>query len=179
MINATSRPKILASKRLASSWRIGFYEDVLQIGDSKPVPYARITHPNFAMVAAVRQSDGKMPLVKQYRHGAGMEFWELPAGLIEENERPEDCIRREFQEEVGYDLLDSRLVTRAFPCPSRSPEAAYIFSGKVGKRSRKRLDSNEVLSVRFVSNSLALKLLSHSISATDLLAYLLCTRLKK
>jgi 8-oxo-dGTP pyrophosphatase MutT (NUDIX family) len=132
--------------------------------------------PNFAVVTAVRKPDGKIPVVRQYRHGAGREFWELPAGLIENNERPEDCIKREFQEEVGYELLDPTFITHIFPTPSRSAQIAYVFSGKVGRRTRMRKhpDANEQLVVKFVSRTSVLKLLSRDISAVHLLAYLLC-----
>ena len=179
MTNRRLRPKVLKSQSLATSWRVGFYEDLLQFGRNKPVPYARITSPNFALVAAVRESDGKLPLVRQYRHGAGRDFWELPAGLIDGNERPEDCIKREFREEVGYELLAPKLITRIFPSPARSAQVGYVFSGKVGRRSQKRLDANEVLEVRFVSSKSARKLLSRSISATHLLGYLLSARPQK
>jgi 8-oxo-dGTP pyrophosphatase MutT (NUDIX family) len=179
MVSRKLRPKVLTSQKLATSWRVGFYEDALQFGGNKPVPYARIIVPDFTLVAAVRKSDGTIPLVRQYRHGARREFWELPAGLIEGNERPEDCIKREFQEEVGYELLNPKLITRIFPSPARSAQVAYVFSGKVGRRSRKRPDANEVLNVRFVSKTSALKLLSQNISATHLLAYLLYARPQK
>jgi ADP-ribose pyrophosphatase len=174
--NRDSRPKVLSSRVLAKSWRVRFYEDILQYGTRKPAPYARITVPNFALAVAVRGTDEKVALVKQYRHGARRDFWELPAGLIEENERPVDCIRREFREEVGFDLRNPRLITRIFPSPARSSQVAYVFSGRVGRRSRRYLDSNEVLSVRFVSSAMALRLLSQNISATQLLAYLLASR---
>jgi len=173
MVRSGVTPKVLTSKRLARSWKVGFYEDMLQIGSGEAFPYARITVPNFAMVAAVRKSDGKMPLVKQYRHGAGREFWELPAGLIEEGESPRECIRREFREEVGYELLYPRLIAPVYTCPARSGEVAYVFTGSVGKRLESRLEINEILTVRFVSKELALRLLSRNISSTDVLAYLL------
>ena len=176
MVNRKLRPKVLKSQRLAASWRVVLYEDLLQFGHNKPVPYARITSPNFALVAALRESDGKIPLVRQYRHGAGREFWELPAGLIDGNERPEDCIKREFREEVGCELLTPKLITRVFQSPARSAQVGYVFSGKVGRRSRKQLNPNEVLELRFVSSRSALKLLSRNISPTHLLAYLLSTR---
>lgn len=176
MKNHFMRPKVLKSKLLAKSWRVGFLEDTLQYGAAKPTLYARITVPDFALVVAERDEDGKIPLVKQYRHGAGREFWELPAGLIEEREKPGNCVRREFMEEVGYKLLEPRFITRIYPSPARSRQIAYVFSGRVGNRVASRPDNAEALTVRFVSRAMALKRLSEHISATHLLAYLLWCR---
>jgi 8-oxo-dGTP pyrophosphatase MutT (NUDIX family) len=170
------RPRLVASRKLADSWRVSFYEDLLQYGTRKPVPYARFTVPDFAIALAVRERDRKVALVRQYRHGARRNFWELPAGLVEVRERPVDCVRREFREEVGYELDEPMLVTQIFSSPARSSQVAYVFSGTVGKRSRKHLDPSEIIRVKFVSNASALKLLSRTISATHLLAYLLASR---
>ena len=135
-----------------------------------------MTLPNFALVAAVRESDTKVPLVKQYRHGAKRDFWELPAGLLERDEKPEECVKREFREEVGYELVNPELLTSVFTSPARTAQIAHIFSGTVGKRSRKRLDANEALTTKFVTKASALKLLSRNISATHLLAYLIAQK---
>ena len=172
------RPHVLKSRLLARSWRVVFYEDTLQYGNSSIASYARIRVPDFALALAARDKDGKIPLVRQYRHGAGHDFWELPAGLIERKERPEDCVRREFEEEVGYELLHPRLVTSFYPSPARSSQIAYVFSGRVGRRATEHLDATEALNVRFVSKALALRLLSKRISASHLLAYLFLFRAK-
>src|SRR5258708_32981468 len=47
--------------------------------------------------------DNKIPLVKQYKHGAQEELIEFPAGYIDKNETPEIAARRELLEETGYD----------------------------------------------------------------------------
>jgi 8-oxo-dGTP pyrophosphatase MutT (NUDIX family) len=41
-------------------------------------------------------------LVRQYKHGAGEELLELPAGSIDPGETPEACAVRELAEETGY-----------------------------------------------------------------------------
>ncbi|MQX37422.1 NUDIX domain-containing protein [Roseospira navarrensis] len=46
--------------------------------------------------------DGRVPLVRQYRPAVQAWSLELPAGLLEPGETPEDCARRELEEESGF-----------------------------------------------------------------------------
>jgi 8-oxo-dGTP pyrophosphatase MutT (NUDIX family) len=55
----------------------------------------------FAVVFAQRE-DGRVVLVRQYKHGIGESVLELPAGAIEAGETPEECAQRELEEETGY-----------------------------------------------------------------------------
>ena len=44
---------------------------------------------------------GNLLFVRQYRHAAGLDMLELPAGTIDAGETPEACARREVREETG------------------------------------------------------------------------------
>jgi 8-oxo-dGTP pyrophosphatase MutT (NUDIX family) len=46
--------------------------------------------------------DGRVVLVRQYKHGVGRRVLELPAGAIDAGETPEACAARELAEETGY-----------------------------------------------------------------------------
>ncbi|KKT26986.1 MAG: NUDIX hydrolase [Parcubacteria group bacterium GW2011_GWA2_43_9b] len=46
--------------------------------------------------------DNKVILVKQFRPGPEKVLLELPGGAIDNNEKPEEAIRRELLEEAGY-----------------------------------------------------------------------------
>ena len=46
--------------------------------------------------------DSKVLLIEQYRHAVGGMLLEIPAGKMEPGESPEDCARRELEEETGY-----------------------------------------------------------------------------
>lgn len=52
----------------------------------------------------LRDDPGKIILIRQYRYPLGRFIYELPAGLIEEGESPEQAAIRELKEETGYVL---------------------------------------------------------------------------
>ena len=97
-----------------------------------------------------------MPLVKQYRHGAREFFWELPAGYVEDGESPAACVKREFREEVGYELRRPRKLSSVFLQPSRSNQVVHIFEGLVGRRMPAEPDSVEDIHTEFFTRAEAL-----------------------
>lgn len=65
--------------------------------------------------------------VRQYRHAAGKDLLELPAGTIEPGEPAEECARREIREEIGMAAREIRKVGEFFLAPGYSTEYMHIF----------------------------------------------------
>lgn len=95
-----------------------------------------VDHPGGVGIVALRerQASGasaapEVVLVAQHRPAIGKELWEIPAGLVEENERdsPELTAARELREETGYIAESWRLLTRVYPSPGFSTETQTIF----------------------------------------------------
>ena len=72
-------------------------------------------------------ADGRLLLVRQYRHAVGRFLWELPAGSLESGEDPEAAAARECQEELG--LIPGRIerLQTLFPTPGFCTEAMTYF----------------------------------------------------
>lgn len=80
-----------------------------------------------AVVLIPMDDEGRILMVSQYRHPAGKQLLELPAGSLDHDESPEQCAVRECREEVG--LAPGRLVHLGgfFLAPGYSTEYLDLF----------------------------------------------------
>ena len=78
-------------------------------------------------VAIVPVVDDSVVLISQFRISIEREILELPAGRLEENERTEDCARRELEEEIGYRAGKMSLVASYYSSVGFTDEKMYIF----------------------------------------------------
>ncbi len=61
---------------------------------------------------------------------------EIPAGSMEENEKPKDCIKREVMEELGYKIETPKLITTFYTSPGASTERIFLFFSEVSKNDK-------------------------------------------
>lgn len=74
-------------------------------------------------------------LTRQYRVGAEAEVMEIAAGMVDGDEAPETAIRREVQEELGYDVDRLEQIARIYPSPGANAEIITIFFAEVSNKS--------------------------------------------
>jgi ADP-ribose pyrophosphatase len=85
-----------------------------------------ITHPGSVVVLPVLR-DGRILLIKQYRHAAGRYLWELVAGRMDPGETPKVAAARELIEETGYRAKRFRVFLDVFPTPGFLEERMFIL----------------------------------------------------
>jgi len=73
--------------------------------------------------------DGKMLCVRQQRRAVNAATLEVPAGLIDDGEAPEDAANRELSEEANLNG-DLTLLTRFYSSPGFCDEFLYIFKAE-------------------------------------------------
>src|SRR3954467_9412112 len=61
--------------------------------------YYVLEYPNWVNAVALT-AENKIIMVRQYRHAAGIVSLEIPGGVIDGDEKPEDAMRRELLEET-------------------------------------------------------------------------------
>ena len=71
--------------------------------------------------------DGRLILVKQYRHGLQRLSLEPPGGMIDRGETPEAAARRELREETGYVSEKVRFLGRVAPNPALQNNWCHMF----------------------------------------------------
>src|SRR6516162_9323587 len=85
-----------------------------------------ITHPGSVVVLPVLD-DGRIVLIRQYRHAARQYLWELVAGRIDNGESPKKGAARELIEETGYRAKRFKVFLDVFPTPGFLEERMYIL----------------------------------------------------
>jgi ADP-ribose diphosphatase len=85
-----------------------------------------ITHPGSVVVLPVLR-DGKILLIRQYRHATRQYLWELVAGRMDPGETPKAAAARELIEETGYRAKRLRVFLDVFPTPGFLEERMYIL----------------------------------------------------
>lgn len=94
--------------------------------------YEIVEHAEAVAVVAVRYESGAsgeplVAMVHQQRPAVGKETLELPAGLVDAHEHPEQTAARELREETGYVAGTLRLLTREYSSPGFTNEAISIY----------------------------------------------------
>lgn len=115
------------------SSKIAFNGEILNVRvDEIRLPGGRkstreiIEHSDAVAVVPIDRN-GNMILVRQYRRGAGKDLLEIPAGCVEPGENPEETVRRELQEEIGY--LPNKITSMGgfYASPGYNTEYLYLY----------------------------------------------------
>jgi ADP-ribose pyrophosphatase len=106
-----------------------------------------IVHPGSVVVLPVFK-DGRVLLIRQYRHSVGEFLWELVAGRKEPNESPLAGARRELLEETGYTAKHLRKLLRVVPTPGFVNEWMWIFLAEGLTEGAARPEEDEKITSR-------------------------------
>ena len=109
--------------------------------------YYVLEYPNWVNAVAITE-DNKILMVRQYRHAAGIVSLEIPGGVIDNGETPEQALRRELLEETGYQFDDFELLCTAYANPSTANNKTFTYLARGGKKVQEQhLDEQEELVV--------------------------------
>ncbi len=112
-----------------------------------------------AVCIVARPTPEQVILIRQYRHAAGCELIELPAGTLHPGEDPLECAIRELEEETGYQA--ARMVERArfFTTPGFTSEFMYLYEASGLVETQVNPDDDESIEVDIVSCAEALRMI--------------------
>jgi ADP-ribose pyrophosphatase len=124
------RAKILSSKLIYQGKVFGVRQE--RIIEPGGVEVARdiVTHSGSVVLLPVL-ADGRILMIRQYRHTVGDFLLELAAGRMEKGESPVKAAHRELAEETGYRAKRLRRMMYVFPTPGfvREPMIAFAATG--------------------------------------------------
>ncbi|MGH7439352.1 MAG: NUDIX hydrolase [Polyangiaceae bacterium] len=140
------RPRVAPPPRLAP-WRrlraetVGTYRviDVVKVafedGAGKPRGDAfTIRCADWCNVIALTP-DGQVVFVWQYRFGSEALSLEIPGGMIDPGESPEEAARRELREESGYEIDSIELLVSSYPNPAVQNNRCYTFVARGARKT--------------------------------------------
>ena len=110
-----------------------------------------IVHHHGSAVVLPVDSRGRILLVRQYRLAAGKYLWELPAGRIDEGERPLEAAKRELVEETGYRGRDWIRIASFYPSPGFLSEKMHVYVVRGLQAGEKQPDGDERLTSKWFS----------------------------
>jgi ADP-ribose pyrophosphatase len=102
--------------------------------------------------------DGNIHFVRQYRHAAGIDLLELPAGTRDGDEPYEDCAAREIREETGMEAGNLQKVGEFYLAPGYSTEFMAVYLATELKHNPLEADDDEFLEVEKISVQKAFEL---------------------
>lgn len=120
--------------------------------------------------------EGRIILVRQYRHAIKSYEYEIPGGGVELGENPADVAIREMLEETGYMLTDIEELGAYYPSPGSSNERCYLFSGNCKEVQESKKEPLEFMDVILVNESDFLQMIQngefkHSMGLVSWLKY--------
>ena len=106
-----------------------------------------IVHPGSVVVLPIFE-DGRVLLIRQYRHSVGEFLWELVAGRKEPDETPVAAARRELIEETGYRAKHLREMMCVIPTPGFVNEWMWIFAAEGLQQGEAQPEEDEKITAK-------------------------------
>jgi ADP-ribose pyrophosphatase len=153
-----SNAKVLSSRMAYQGGHIRVREDRVIEPAGHEVSREIVVHPGAVCIVA-RPAPEEVILIRQYRHAAGQELVEIPAGTLHEGEDPRECAIRELEEEAGYRASSMVERARFWTTPGFTNELMYLYEATSLTKTQINPDEDEVIEVDIVSRSKALQMI--------------------
>jgi 8-oxo-dGTP pyrophosphatase MutT (NUDIX family) len=114
-------------------------------------------HPGGAAVVAL-DAEGRVCLLRQYRHAVAGWLWELPAGKLDNAEEPLLCAQRELEEEAGMRARDWQSLGKIVSSPGVFTEVIHLYLARALTAVPMQLEEHEVIEVHWLPWAEALRM---------------------
>lgn len=118
--------------------------DTVELPNRKYSKREIVEHNPVSAIVAVTNED-EILMVKQYRKAVDKYIYEIPAGILELNESPQEGALRELEEETGFVTEDIEYILEFFSSPGFCTEKVYVFVAENLIKKEQKLDEDEFL----------------------------------
>ena len=138
--------KVLESKYLNPMFRI----DKCELPNGQFLDAHILEFRSWANVVALTENH-EVVLIKQYRHGVQEIMWEIPGGVVDDDEDPMEGVKRELLEETGYTAKEFIQMGKLYPNPAIQTNSMYYFLALGAEKvTEQELDDGEDIEVHLV-----------------------------
>src|SRR3977135_4420376 len=138
-------PEFLESRKVFSGRVFNVSVDTVREGDH--IYLREVVHHSGSAVILPAFDDGTVGLVRQYRHPAVRYLLELPAGTLNEKERPEEGAARELEEELGLVAGRMEKLSEFFVSPGFCEEKMWLYLATDLTETAQLLEDDELIEV--------------------------------
>jgi ADP-ribose pyrophosphatase len=136
----------VSTERIYEGKIINLRRDKVCLPNGKEAAREVVEHPGAVAIVPVLP-DGRILMVRQFRHPVGQVLLEIPAGKLDAGEDPDACAARELEEETGYRA--GRLQRRAsiFTGPGFTNEIIHMYVATELVKTAVNPDEDEFLEI--------------------------------
>ena len=149
--------ELISSEPLFQGRAFKIRRDHMKTPDGRETRFDIVEHGGSVIIVPL-DSEGNLLFVRQYRHAAGKDLLELPAGTREGDEPFEECAAREIREETGMQAGSLKKIGEFYLAPGYSTEFMGVFLASDLKHAPLDADEDEFLSVEKIAVSQALEM---------------------
>ena len=151
-------PKIVASEKVFNG-RV-FDVTVDTVGEADKTYTREVVHHHGSAVILPAFDDGRIALVRQYRHPAVKYLLELPAGTLKDRERPDEGAARELEEELGLVAGKLEKLCEFFVSPGFLEEKMWLYLATDLRETKQHLEDDELIEVVHIPIRRALQMIT-------------------
>ena len=140
----------VSSKLLYKGTILSVRRDTVRLATGKQATREVVEHAD-SVAAVPLLDDGRVVLVEQWRHPVERALLEIPAGIVDPGEQPEQAMRRELAEETGYAAGRLELLFSTYLAPGYSQELIHIFLAEDLQPAQAAPDDDEIIRVKKVA----------------------------
>lgn len=119
--------RVRGSERIYAGRVISLRRDLVRMPTGTDAVREVVEHPGAVAVVALDE-DGRLTLVRQYRHPVGRDLWEVPAGILDvPGEAPARAAARELAEEAALEAARWEVLADVLTSPGMTDEAVRVF----------------------------------------------------
>jgi len=138
--------ELIKSEVLLQGRAFKIRRDTLKTPDGRETKLEIVDHGGSVVILPI-DDENNLLFVRQYRHAAGGDLLELPAGTRNREEPFEECAAREIREETGMEAGKLQKVGEFYLAPGYSTEFMAVFLATELNENPLQADDDEFLQV--------------------------------